>query len=147
MSADAPVKADALGRPLFDAPNAPFFNLSHSGELAAAAISDASVGIDIQVHDDRLSLQKLAARYFSDGEQQTLAQSDAAADTFFELWTKKEALGKYLGVGLAPLVRKNTLSLAAEHGVMFETAILDYGGERYTLTVCAREHPDLILFN
>ena len=144
MSADAPILTDALGRPFFDAPHAPFFNLSHSGELAAAAFGDAQVGIDIQVHDNRLSLQKLAARWFSEEEQQTLARAHATEDVFFELWTKKEALGKYLGIGLSPLVKKDTLSLAAKHGVFFETTKLDYGGKRYTLTVCSAERPTLI---
>ena len=144
MSADAPVKTDALGRPFFDAPDAPFFGLSHSGGLAAAAIGDTQVGIDVQVHDKRLSVQKLAARWFSEEEQQALADAEYAADTFFELWTKKEALGKYLGVGLAPLVKKDTLALAREHGVSFETTAFDFGGERYTLTVCSKERPTLV---
>lgn len=145
MSADAPVKTDALGRPFFDAQDAPFFSLSHSGGLAAAAIGDTQVGIDVQVHDKRLSVQKLAARWFSEEEQQSLADAEYAADTFFELWTKKEALGKYLGVGLAPLLKKDTLALAREHGVTFESVAWNFGDGRYTLTVCSKEHPTLIL--
>ena len=128
LSADAPVKADAFGRPFFDVPNAPFFNLSHSGALVAAAFGDARVGIDIQLHDGKIDLPRLAARFFSAEERQTLAVADSAADTFFELWTKKEALGKYLGTGLTPIIRKDTLTLAKEHGVTFQTVTLDYDG-------------------
>ena len=90
MSADAPVKTDALGRPFFDAADAPFFSLSHSGDLAAVAVGNVKVGIDVQVHDSRLAIEKLAARWFSAEEQQALSLLGTKEDAFFEQWTKKE---------------------------------------------------------
>jgi len=100
------------------------------------------VGIDIEEERDSLETEKLAARYFSEREQALL--QNAPRPLFFELWTKKEALGKYLGEGLTPLLRKDTDALAAAHGVQLFTKRIFLGGRAYTLSVCTAEPPQFI---
>ncbi len=77
------------------------FNLSHSGKMAAVAISDCEVGVDIQavapVND------KLIRRVSTDREYAALsALSDEERQArFYRLWTAKESVMKYLGAGLS----------------------------------------------
>lgn len=125
------------GRPYFEAKGAPDFNLSHTGGLVAAVIGTCRVGIDIQEELSTLDTAKTAARFFSQAEKEAL--QNAPRTRFFELWTKKEALGKLLGEGLAPLLGKDTATLAAEHGVHFHTTRLFVNNKAYTLTICATE--------
>ena len=132
-----PVGTDENGRPHFDGVGAPDFNLSHSGGLAAAVLGTCRVGIDIQEELPSLDTAKLAARFFGKNEQARL--QGAPRHLFFELWTKKEALGKLLGQGLSPLLGKDTDEIAKEYGVFFVTERLSLDHTTYTLTVCATE--------
>lgn len=70
-------------------------NLSHSGPLLAAAVSQRPVGIDIE----RIRPRAVAAqtdRVFCPAEARTLAGLEDAARLarFFQLWTLKEAVAK-----------------------------------------------------
>ena len=74
-----------------------FFNLSHSHELAAVAVSASfEVGLDIE----RLRPADLAGvvSMFSQGEQAAL--KTLPASYAFDVWTRKEAYMKAIGVGL-----------------------------------------------
>lgn len=85
----------AEGRP------APFFNLTHSEDWAALALSwDSPVGIDIEAI--RPLAENVAERFFSPRERSDLATLDAATALrrFYALWTCKEALLKATGWGL-----------------------------------------------
>ncbi|MGE4352978.1 MAG: 4'-phosphopantetheinyl transferase superfamily protein [Oscillospiraceae bacterium] len=73
------------------------FSLSHTDGAVAAICSDTPVGADIEVmREPRL---KAAKRYFTQNE---LDFAEAAPDIhFWDLWTRKEALGKARGTGLS----------------------------------------------
>ena len=79
------------------------FNLSHSGEwLAAAVTSGVPVGVDIQAVESRSSLGRLARRYYSEPERDDLARlagEDYQAH-FYRLWALKEAWTKARGGAL-----------------------------------------------
>lgn len=79
-----------------------YFNLSHSGEFAACAVSDGEVGIDIQFRKPGLSFG-IAERFFS-GEENMLLKGAAGEDErevlFYKLWAMKESYLKYTGRGL-----------------------------------------------
>lgn len=79
------------------------FNLSHTDELLALAISRRhAVGVDVEAVTRKVELLALAKRYFAAHEYAELAELDAAAqrERFFELWTLKEAWLKARGLGL-----------------------------------------------
>lgn len=137
LSIDHPIQTSENGRPHFAALDAPDFNLSHTSGLAAAILGRGRVGIDVQEELETLATDRLAARFFSPAEQERVC--GAPRELFFELWTKKEALGKLLGVGLPPLLGKDTVALAAHHGLVFATERIFVGGKTYTLTACASE--------
>jgi 4'-phosphopantetheinyl transferase len=78
------------------------FNLSHSGGLAALGIaSEAEIGVDIEAY--RPVEPAVAERFFAPGERRRLARLSGGEWTagFFRCWTRKEALIKATGDGLA----------------------------------------------
>lgn len=93
------------GKPsLADAPGAPDFNVSHSGGLAAFALSRAGeVGVDIEQERPMPDLAAIAERFFSPRESAVLAGLAEAerVPAFFRCWTRKEAFIKLTGEGLS----------------------------------------------
>ncbi|GEM_PF-1116356 len=81
----------------------PFISVSHSMDTFALLVADREAGLDIQYARD-VKREKIADRYFT-AEEAELAAADDAADRFFELWTRKEAYGKYVGTGLAQIIK------------------------------------------
>jgi len=75
------------------------FNVSHSGEYVAIAVSfdsEINVGIDIEFIQDDFPILEAKSLVFSNSEQALIASS---VSKFFKLWTKKEALIKAIGYG------------------------------------------------
>lgn len=73
-----------------------YFSLSHSGNYAAAAVSDFPVGIDIEtVGEIKDSVIK---RVCSDEERAYINKT--SRDSFYKIWTYKEAYLKMTGDGI-----------------------------------------------
>ena len=80
------------------------FNLSHSGELALYAVSQAAaVGIDVEVSRRPLNEIGIAARVLGDAEAQRLQALDPETRTreFRRAWVAHEAAIKCRGAALA----------------------------------------------
>jgi 4'-phosphopantetheinyl transferase len=80
------------------------FNVSHSRDLAAIAISRSDhVGIDLEYIDPAFPQDEVAPEVLCPGELRDLASlpSSDQLHGFFQLWTLKEALLKALGGGLS----------------------------------------------
>jgi hypothetical protein len=87
------------------------FNISHSANYVACVIADSPVGIDIE--GGRKVNSAVAKRYFSEEEIAGI-HSD---EDFFKIWTFKEALGKYTGEGLLPVIGKSEKDMQNEVSV------------------------------
>jgi 4'-phosphopantetheinyl transferase len=97
------------------------FNLSHSGELALIAVSaSVEVGVDVEhirpIHD----VSRLAERFFTAAEASALAAlPEADRNTaFFRMWTRKEALLKATGQGIANGLQCFEVSCEPEGGLL-----------------------------
>jgi len=93
------------GKPMLDTPGARSlqFNLSHSGEIALFAVSDAAaVGIDVEVSRRRTDELGIAARVLGGAEAERLRALDPEARTreFLRAWVAHEASVKCRGAGL-----------------------------------------------
>lgn len=80
------------------------FNISHSGlGLFIAVCRKNPVGVDFEVIRNMPGMAAIAESFFSPEECAALAASDDQKRqfTFFRIWTRKEALLKAEGVGLA----------------------------------------------
>lgn len=81
------------------------FSLSRTKNLFAFVIggSNQFLGIDIEQIKPSIDFTNISQNYFSIKEQQLILLFDRIADqnrTFFEIWTRKEALLKAIGVGI-----------------------------------------------
>jgi 4'-phosphopantetheinyl transferase len=86
------------------ADNALSFNLSHAGDYALIAVALAApIGVDIEKMSASRNLADIAARFFSPAEQAALTRMEEGGriDLFFRIWSRKEAVIKALGEGLA----------------------------------------------
>jgi 4'-phosphopantetheinyl transferase len=104
------------GKPrLADGPQGLEFNLSHCGELALVAVSEARpVGIDVERIDSSRDLLALAKRELDPGAVEAVsaaAESDRA-DIFYAAWVRHEARLKCLGVGLGSRPPATELAVA-----------------------------------
>lgn len=80
------------------------FNLSHTSGKLAIAVSDLKhIGVDIEEIRSRKALSELAKRCFSTREFSAwnCLPASQQLQTFYRLWTKKEAFVKAVGRGIA----------------------------------------------
>lgn len=94
-----------------------FFNLSHSGEYVACAVSDREIGVDIQ-KCSYTNVIGIAKRFFSEEECGALEACETGEERqqfFYRLWVRKEAYGKLLGKGILGVV---SVSLLPDEGGM-----------------------------
>ena len=96
--------------------NAPYFNISHSGDIIICAISkNYEIGIDIEkikpikIENFKSILSKEDLKFIKNQKDHSKA--------FFEIWTKKEAILKAIGTGIIPTLFKN-ITLNKDLGII-----------------------------
>ncbi len=93
------IEKTEFGKPyLKDYPNI-HFNLSHTKGMIVFALSDKEVGIDIE----RIKKfnERIPIKFFSTNEQSYIFQKNEGQEIrFHEIWTRKEAYVKWLGMGM-----------------------------------------------
>ncbi|UCM62848.1 4'-phosphopantetheinyl transferase superfamily protein [Aeromonas hydrophila] len=80
------------------------FNLSHSGDwLAIALCATGPLGVDIEMGQRRRQILPLACRFYAQSEYEwLLALPEAEQEpAFYRLWSRKEAVLKAHGAGIA----------------------------------------------
>lgn len=81
-------------------PNTPDFNITHSGDLVACAISaDTAVGIDIEVFS-KISLSDFN-KLWTEREWKEISENAHDLSVFFSYWARKEAVIKAEGRGMS----------------------------------------------
>jgi 4'-phosphopantetheinyl transferase len=76
-----------------------YFNISHSGDWILVAVSGSEIGADTEQVNFTFNYEDVLQDNFSDAEIGYINQN-AAAERFFILWTRKEALLKATAKGL-----------------------------------------------
>ena len=123
------------GKPYF-ASHDLFFSISHAKDTVAVALSDTPVGIDIEFIDERRDILSLSRRFFAPDEHKALSETAGSPlDDFFALWTKKEALAKITGEGLAAICRAAKL----DESYSFSLFSLNVGDARAYISVCRKK--------
>lgn len=102
--ADVPLQVLAHGKPALRQDAAPAFNLAHCEHRGILAICDTGLlGVDIELLRPVAARDALAQRHFSAAEQAALASApESGRDRIFlQVWTRKEAVLKMHGRGIA----------------------------------------------
>jgi 4'-phosphopantetheinyl transferase len=89
----------------FDKPyicdNSFFFNLSHSNNSWSIGFcKEADIGIDIEWIKDNKNFTDIISHYFTVEEQKNVTEAPLPLYKFYEIWTRKEAILKAIGLGL-----------------------------------------------
>lgn len=94
------IERDYFGKPYLKNYPKVFFNLSHTKGMIICAVSDEPVGVDIE-RMGRFN-KRIAEKFFTNNEQSyVFSKADDLDKRFCEIWTKKEAYVKWLGLGMA----------------------------------------------
>ena len=139
---DAAVARDENGRLYLPSCPRVDINLSHADPLTVLVAGDARVGVDLEREDRVRDPEGLARRFFTDRERQAVLTAHDPKEAALGVWTRKEAMGKYIGTGLAKTLSLCTFS--PPDGTAFYTRTFTWDGCRLALTVCAHEAPKLI---
>ena len=135
----ADIRRDGHGRPYF--PNLPHtdFSLTHTDSLCGAALclhTAHHIGIDLEEITSSRDCHRLARRFFSDEEQKLVCEG--GNDTFFLLWTQKEAYAKQSGQELVSVLSTcNVAHKAQQDGLLLTSLPVAYGAKRFWLSYCA----------
>lgn len=128
---DVCISRTDMGKPYFKDSHL-FFSISHSSDLSLAALSGTPIGIDIEFLDTKRCILKIAERFFHKSEYAEIANSSSPTDTFYSLWTRKEALVKLRGTSFAS-VSKDRLD---SFGCRFKEFRVFYGDQIAFLAIC-----------
>ena len=123
------ISYNKYGKPYIDGM---YFNISHSNNMIAIAISDNEVGIDIEAESN--FIRQLDSKYFSKWlSENELIEFNLANDKLHFLaktWTKKEAILKFKGIGI-----QNYKELKNIDGNTDAYEIEDEKKEKYVISV------------
>ena len=76
----------------------PYFSISHCKQAIAVAVADTPIGIDIETL--RHPSESLIEKTMNEQERYQIAAAESPEKMFTALWTRKEAVLKYLGTGI-----------------------------------------------
>lgn len=113
-AAELRFRADATGKPHLNHSTAPAFNLSHAHDLALVTVGDDStaLGVDVEYHRPVPEMRGVAASHFAAEEREALAADNYALETFYRIWTRKEAFVKATGSGVGPALARFAVTAA-----------------------------------
>ena len=128
------IEREAGGKPYF-ASFPLYFNITHSQNVCAVAVSDLPVGIDLEFIDVSRDVQSISKRFFSASEHSILCNATDPYDYFFSVWTKKEARAKFSGKGLAAVWSDQNLDRS---DVIFKNYRLTFEQRTAWLSICTK---------
>lgn len=142
------------GKPYLEEHPEIFFNLSHSGRVAACALCDEEVGVDVQEY--RKVKESVAERFFTGQEKEQLKSLNNAEEyerLFFRMWSVKESYIKFTGLGMKQGL--DTFVIDWEKGlirdkeegrepVWFKEVSIDEF-PRYAISVCSKNRQEILL--
>ena len=126
---ESPICFGDHGKPY--AENGLYFSVSHSGRVAAIAVDDADIGLDVEQLPDASRL-KIADRFYHPNERAYVMAAGDRRRAFCEIWTRKEAYLKMTGDGISTdLTAFDTIGAPLKYRLY--TAVVD----RYCISVCS----------
>ena len=109
-----------------------YVSISHSKEMVAVCKSDKPVGIDVEFMSIDRDYKKIANRFYK-GKELEYFNTSPTAETFYEIWTKKEAYSKIDGQGVNEIMKG--FDIFDLQGYEFTTEIIN----DYVLSICEKD--------
>lgn len=111
------------------------FNLSHSGDRVLYAIARQEVGVDLEDMDRRLDYAAVAERICTPREWAVFQALplEQAREVFFACWTRKEAVAKATGDGLAGGLGKLDLCFQNGDWLKQRAGLVDAAGQEWSV--------------
>lgn len=120
------------------------FNLSHSGEIVVCALSNETVGCDIEIIANMR--EGMAQRFFTEKEIHYLNSfhKEEKTEEFYRLWTMKESYMKMTGEGMKLALNRFEFLFddkiqVYRDGSLQACNIKEYDVPGYKLTVCTED--------
>lgn len=110
-------------------------SVSHSDSYAVLALCDRHVGVDIE---DTVRVREISDRAFFEGEMREIERGA----TKTELWTRKEALFKYLSDG-SESTKYTPISLDSSDRERYGVNIITLEVDGATVSVCCAEEQEI----
>ncbi|OQK17073.1 hypothetical protein AU255_04015 [Methyloprofundus sedimenti] len=102
-AADLRIEKTEFGKPFLPGTPDLSFNMSHSGDILAVAISwQCQLGVDVECYKPRNAWEGLVKKCFAPEEADFWYSLDKAerSHAFYQFWVKKEAFVKAVGKGI-----------------------------------------------
>ena len=149
-SMNVPIRLSSDGRPYLEGGSYPRFSISHSGDLVMAAFSGEEVGADLEL-ERPVDMTALSSRFFSHEEARLVSEQESN-ETFFRLWTCREAAIKADGRGMAKLLGLTRVNARHQEGGFLNVEIGNdtwmvshrVVDSAYHLAVATKNRPSLI---
>ena len=126
------------GRPFFEGNETLDFSISHSENAVAVALSTSGkVGVDAEKVGAVKDTKRLAARFFSRGENERLEKSKRYESDWTEIWTRKEAYIKYSEIKAERVADIDTENAT---DVRFYSENVNVGANAYVITLCVSKN-------
>ncbi|WP_392564957.1 4'-phosphopantetheinyl transferase superfamily protein [Orbus wheelerorum] len=133
------IKIAENSRPQFEKSHLPDFNISHSGDFIAVAISsEGRVGLDIEFDRPRKNILTIAKQFFSEQENIWLNKQINILSAFWQLWTLRESALKLYAKGVWQMKELEIMMPAQKASAKFATEFYLYHQklEHIYLSVC-----------
>lgn len=127
------IEKDKNGKPYLRDIKDIHISISHSKNILLYTISENKVGVDIEfIRPVKNFIDKIKNKAFHQEEIDYIYEDESDLDIkFFEVWTKKEAYLKYLGIGLnTKMYMINTLNI---------TTISTYKFYNFIYSICSEK--------
>lgn len=101
-----PIKYESMGKPVLGRVSGrrkPLeFSIAHSGDLVVVAVAGRRVGVDVERVKRGFDYLRIVQRFFHPSEIKCIAMTTPRLrrNTFYRMWTRKEALVKGIGTGM-----------------------------------------------
>ena len=135
----AVLSRDGRGKPFFSELPELCVSISHAFPFTAVVLSHAPVGIDLEEMGSIRDPEGIARRFFTEEEQKAVCSSDDPCAVVLSVWVAKEAVGKYLGTGLAESL--SVCSFDPPAGTALYREAISVDGVPYALCLCAHSKP------
>ncbi len=106
------IKTNDNGKPYFDCPDAPHFNISHTKGGIIAGIASSEIGVDIE-HTRRVT-PALYNKCYSESDRTFVNKYNSDATSLIP-WTYKEAYLKALGTGIKGTAMLRGIDMPSDH--------------------------------